>query len=323
MMCPNEHSDVQMSQPVFNYVANTSECHLPPPSGTSSPPPTYVSAVQSNHQQDAARHFVGYYPEPKLSGKPPINSVNTIQSSTSWAYKQAEDYNNIPELAGDTVYMSGTNSSGPVDPYALHDTPSSSERRTPLISNHENLITELLGSLSFASELPGSGLVTSCHLPELSRGTSSTSRSRPSTHQTHDYKLGRNISELPATPKRRPVPSHSVSEPDSTATVISSTPLQPQFSSTSLSSNLHLSASNQDLIDRRRSSSPAAPNFWRPKSSSDADQRDKHLYPNTTRPNSGHERPLSLQIQQPMNASRSARMYRQKELLDLLENIER
>jgi hypothetical protein len=322
-MSSDKHSDVQMSQPTFYYAANTSEYPLPPLSGTSSPPPAYVSAIRSNHPQDAAPHFVGYYLEPKLSGKPTFNSVDTVQPVNSWAYKQAEDYDSISELAGDTVCMSGTNSSGPVDPYALHDTPLSSERRTPSTSNNENLITELLGSLSFASELPGSDPVTPCQLPELSRGTStSPPRSRPSPNYTLNYRLGRNIPELPAIPMRRPVPSHSVSEPGSTASEMPSTPLQPQHSSTSLSSNSYLSVANQNMTDRRRSSSPAAPNFRRPKSTSDADQQDKLLSPDTTRPNSGHERPLSLQIQRPASASRSARMYRQKEMLDLLENIE-
>ena len=217
------------------------------------------------------------------------------------------------ELAGDS-FMSGTNSDGPVNPYAFHPTaPSIPPRPHASQDNKVETLSELLGDVSLAVELPGSEPAhTSRHSQRLS---SQTSNYESPASQTYNTTFA---SELPAIPIRRPVISHTVSEPTATANETSVAP--PRFELDTVSSRTHHSLATRDQAETGRpwsvSSASSSP---RPPMSSTA----TYVAPLAPQASHSHRRPLSSHTSQPTPNTSSARMRRQKHMLDLLDSIDR
>ncbi|KAF3033089.1 hypothetical protein E8E12_003801 [Didymella heteroderae] len=127
-----------------------------------SPPPTYATAVSVDRFTSAAQ------PSPRNSCSPPkaYNCVLpgptadyeiTLDSpqNETWAYRSSYEGIAIPELTGDTVVFSATNSAGPVNPYEFCASPGATTRYDINSSRRSrDSIPEMLGDLFFPAELP-------------------------------------------------------------------------------------------------------------------------------------------------------------------------
>ncbi|KAF2024033.1 hypothetical protein EK21DRAFT_118182 [Setomelanomma holmii] len=133
-----------------------------------SPPPTYSSVITTSgpsgeahpitensgaHTQSHVDCLVEQDYKSRVSFS---NDGETLQKSNiTWAYKYADQDDSVPELAGDTVCMSGTNSLGPVNPFDFSAEPlppQNNFRRTK--RKEPTTVVEALNDLTFAVELP-------------------------------------------------------------------------------------------------------------------------------------------------------------------------
>jgi len=296
--------------------------YQPPPSLPSSPPPTYTSAEQRSPRsetslEDTKRHLSIDQPihrrsQSSLSEVRDDAHIVPSARKDTWAYTY--ERHQVPaELAGDS-FMSGTNSDGPVNPYAFHPTAPTLASRPHVFEDKKfETLSELMGDVNLAVELPGSEPAdASKHSLRLSSQT--TNYELPAS-QAYNTTFA---SELPAIPRHRPVISHTVSEPTATANEISVAP--PRFELDSVSSRTHLSLATRDQAETGRpwsvSSVSSSP---RPPMSSTA----TYVAPLAPQASHSHERPLSSHTPQSSVNTSSARMRRQKHMLDLLDSIDR
>ena len=299
-----------------------------PPSLPSSPPPTYTSAEQRSPRsetslEDTKRHLSIDQPI-HGSSRSSLSEVRDDAYNTqsvgkdTWAYTYAERYQAPAELAGNS-FMSGTNSDGPVNPYAFHPTaPTLAPRPHVFQGKKIETLSELLGDMNLAVELPGSEPAhTSRHSLRLSSRTSNYELPASQTYSTTF------ASELPAIPIRRPVVSHTVSEPTATANETSVAP--PRFELYSVSSRTHPSLATRDQAGTGRpwSGSSASSSPRLPVSSTVSLNNATNAAPLAPQASHGHEQPMPLHTPQPTPNTSSARMRRQKHMLDLLDSIDR
>ncbi|ORY02275.1 hypothetical protein BCR34DRAFT_84370 [Clohesyomyces aquaticus] len=135
-----------------------------------SPPPTYASIARTS------RDGLNLAGDAGSETPNECNSVNPSerQSSSSndfqpWspppekrrheAFREEEPQKYVPELAGDTLALSGTNAMGPVNPYELWAGPISPSQPSKAstsgsLSRDIDAIAEMLGDMSFPVELP-------------------------------------------------------------------------------------------------------------------------------------------------------------------------
>lgn len=128
----------------------------------------------------------------------------------TWAHRGSVEGSEVPELAGDTVILSGTNSAGPVNPHELF---SSSIAASPQSINSSRGsyadLCEMMGDLHFPAELPSSsndrGPPPTKELP-LRTASEHFGEGRAS----HSASWNRTISGIPRSIRRRPVPSNAL-----------------------------------------------------------------------------------------------------------------
>jgi hypothetical protein len=282
-----------------------------------SPPPTYISAVQSNAGlQYYPQNAMQYLNASALVQKHEQNVMSKMKINT-WAYQPSERHETIPELAGDTVCMSGTNSFGPVNPFEYRCIPQPTIPSAPCVREETNSISELLGDISLVPELPGSGPIQpKIHSPRLSRGPSNTSGHGQLANRmrNHTQRMPVRDSEVLAFPPRRPIPPHSVSEPVTTTneleTAFPTLNRQLVFSGTS-----PLLEGEERHVTHPRWSSASIPTSLRPASGSSASPRQ------ITRSSLGSELSIQSHAPPPSDTTASTRMRRQKHMLDLLGSI--
>jgi len=294
-----------------------------PPSLPSSPPPTYTSAEQRSPRPETSpehtkRHLSIDQPIHRTSRsslsevRDDAHNIQSVRKDT-WAYTYPERHQVPAELAGDS-FMSGTNSDGPVNPYAFHSpAPTLAPRPHVFQDKKVETLSELLGDVNLAVELPGSEPAhTSRHSQRLSSRT--TNYELPAS-QAYNTTFA---SELPAIPICRPVISHTVSEPTAIANETSVAP--PRIELGSVSSRIHPSLATRGQAESGRpwsvSSVSSSP---RPPMSSTA----TYVAPLAPQASHSHERPLSSHTPQSSISTSSARMRRQKHMLDLLDSIDR
>ena len=298
-----------------------------PPSLPSSPPPTYTSAEKRSPRsetllEDTKRHVSidqPIYRSSQSSLSEVRDDAHIVPSARkdTWAYTY-ERHQASAELASDS-FMSGTNSDGPVNPYAFHPTaPTLAPRHRVSQDKKIETLSELLGDVNLAVELPGS------EPAHTSRRTL-----RPSSHNPN-YELPASqeynttfASELPAIPRHRPVISHTVSEPTAIANETLVSP--PTFELDTVSSRTQPSLATRGHAESGRhwsvSSAYSSP---RPPMSSTASLNNAtSIAPLAPTASHSRERPASSHTPQPTPNSSSARMRRQKHMLDLLDSIDR
>ncbi|KAH6852834.1 hypothetical protein BKA58DRAFT_60572 [Alternaria rosae] len=302
-----------------------------PPSLPSSPPPTYASAEQRSprsetYPEDTKRHLSIDQPSHRSSRSSPSevrDDAHNIQSvrKDTWAYTYPERHQAPAELAGNS-FMSGTNSDGPVNPYAFHPTaPTPVPRPYAFEDSKIETLSELLGDVDLAVELPGN---EPAHLSRHSLRLSwDTSNHGPPAHPAYKHEHPESVSELPAIPRRRPVISHTVSEPTAILNETSVTP--PRFELDSVSSQTHpsLITRGQAGSGRHWSVSSVSSSPRPPTSINVSPNTVTYVAPLAPQASHGHERPLSSHAPQSTNNKSSARMRRQKHMLDLLDSIDR
>lgn len=299
-----------------------------PPSLPNSPPPTYASAEQCSHRpgtspEDAKRHLSidrlsRGNSRPSLSeGCDDVYITSSIQKDT-WTYMYPERHQAPVELAGDTL-MSGTNSDGPVNPYAFHPTaPNLTPRPHVFQDKKMETFSELLGDVSLAVELPGSEpAVTPRHSP---RPSSQTSNCGPPTSQIYNTTCAL---ELPAIPRRRPIVSQTVSEPTAIANGISVAPPRFELDSVSFRTHPSLATPGQAESGRHWSVSSVSSSPQPPTGSTVSLNNATDIAPLPSQASHSHERPISSHTPQSTTNTSSARMRRQKHMLDLLDSIDR
>ncbi|KAH9863881.1 hypothetical protein J1614_009813 [Plenodomus biglobosus] len=296
-----------------------------------SPPPSYAAVVHSvvpkrqAHMDQKTR--VG---DTQLEKADPFRANNWGNVNTkfpdAWEYRSAHIDQPVSELAGDAVDISGTNPLGPVDPYEYNTVTRSVAPMGAAACPDVGHLAELLGELAFAAELPSNdqgpppGYPSRSSRNALFHSASHASSSRaPMERQTVP------VYELSAAPKRRPLPSHTTSEP-----VPSSHQFSPAVSSAELdgrpvgrepvlNQNYYTMAGHESytrpsgLFAASLSRSPRTP-FMSPDAASlpstTATKMDRTLAP--TEP--------QRSLQHTPSAS-SARMQRQKQMMDFFGNI--
>ncbi|KAF2818509.1 hypothetical protein CC86DRAFT_413835 [Ophiobolus disseminans] len=180
-----------------------------------SPPPTYTSVVSASRRGG------------QLGGTPVVTHKNssydvyenpTPADSASiesrWHEKQqdvrAHEYSQlVPELAGDTVHMSGTNTLGPVNPYSYTPIHSSKQAFTtkPTSTNEAG---ELHGDSSFdrGPSICDPGPPPGYPPRQAQKPTSYSPREWSSNVMlSHQHRMS--LPELPAFTRRKPVATHA------------------------------------------------------------------------------------------------------------------
>ncbi|KAJ4987570.1 hypothetical protein SVAN01_06883 [Stagonosporopsis vannaccii] len=191
---------------------------LPPVSSSplppGSPPPAYATAISL----EPVIHNVRWNPSTKTTIARDVTAVRSFQREDAlgntcksiWSYKSNSEDMNVPELAGDVVSLSATNSAGPVNPYELcSKTEQAVSSRTYAAQEPYENLAEMLGDLQFPAELPSndSGLPPG-YPPRLRAkldqlGLARTMRTQPRSRTTSEY-----------SPRvhRRPVPANALSD---------------------------------------------------------------------------------------------------------------
>jgi hypothetical protein len=299
---------------------------LPP-----SPPPTYASAGQRSpnsqaFHEDTKRHL--NIDRLSLGGSrsslsEPLYDVciMPVAERDTRAYAWPKKDQALAELAGDS-FMSGTNSDGPVNPYAFHPvTPIPAPRPDAFRTKRSEMLSELPGDVSLAIELPGS---EPAHTPRHSIRSSWDMSSHGSpANPTYSFGYPTSVSELPAIPSRRPVMPHATSGPIAASHELSSAPpifelgLASSLSHTSLGAASQLSSARPCSVSSISSSPPP------PTSSTVSLHTSLCGALTASQASPAHEQPKWPTTPQPAVNTSSARMRRQKHMLDLLDSIDR
>ncbi|KAH8716797.1 hypothetical protein GQ44DRAFT_404136 [Phaeosphaeriaceae sp. PMI808] len=136
----------------------------------------------------------------------------TTQSSDVRAYRMP--YHDIftPELAGDTVCMSGTNSLGPVNPFEFSNETANKNTSLEATQDQPKVVAELLGNLSFAVEMPADSPSPPPGYPPrpTQRKPINISIGQLETRR-HNSDRSSGV-ELPAISRRRPALPHATTE---------------------------------------------------------------------------------------------------------------
>ncbi|KAJ8109604.1 hypothetical protein OPT61_g7337 [Boeremia exigua] len=225
-------SDAPVSPRPIDPFSNKHIGFIRPPSTTSSlsppssPPPAYTTAVSigPDHLETGL--------SPQMHTKPKANT-STVESvdgkgahnnfnGSTWAYRSSFDGMAVPELAGDTVSFSATNSAGPVNPYELCAytgivVPADARKGH---GPNENL-AEMLGDLHFPTELPSNSDPPTAYNSQKRTRFDQTRSTLPSYIQPKR----RVTTETPHRVHRRPLPANALS--DSLLTVHELTPAPP------------------------------------------------------------------------------------------------
>jgi hypothetical protein len=322
----HDNCDETFSQPTSNR-GEKSPVYCPLPTSTAHtpgcPPPAYDSAIKShfgtqNHQKthtqrlDASLFSQNRHP----------NWTNETKSGV-WTYQHSERHETVPELAGGSVCMSGSNFFGPVNPFEFHFSPQVPDLLAPSGRDETDSISELLGDLKLIPELPGSDPTPpSDSPPRPSRGPSYISVQIRSSSRPRKYPQKNSLSKLPALPRRRPVPSHTFVEPTFTNEEHLTTSLQPRLAIVP-SNRTPSSNTSEQGVAHPHWSSASIPSSLRPASGTLlSSQRLSHSSPRAARLSLGNGNSMPVRTSQPTSTTASTRMQRQKHMLDLLGSID-
>ena len=136
--------------------------------------------------------------------------ASSYAHDSTWAYRSNLDGMAVPELAGDTVLFSATNTAGPVNPYELATgvgkMASSNSRKAQKPCDN---LTEMLGDLRFPVELPSNDPGPPPGYPPRIRADSDQVGLARSTHT---QSCRRTTSETPPSVHRRPLPANALSD---------------------------------------------------------------------------------------------------------------
>lgn len=170
------------------------------PSG--SPPPPYATVVSLDPLRDDMRSNSSRWNtfEMYKVASQPVGKRKALSKSceSTWAYRSEPAGMAVPELAGDTVLCSATNSAGSVNPYEL-----CANLVEPVSENNRaarrpyEVLTEMLGGLQIPAELPSNDNSPPPGYPPLLRASEKGGQAR----------LGRTTSE---TPTQDPPPSYPI-----------------------------------------------------------------------------------------------------------------
>lgn len=301
----------------------------------SSPPPSYSSVVRSPIEPSCGS------PNPRRQSRPmqsihgrnrsiadSIYCARTVTSSSddksSWAYEHTSDDWPNANFDGDTVDMSATNFLGPVNPYE-YNTSMPIKFRAPHVTREMKDVVEMLGDINFAVELPSNDPgPPPGYPPRTSRNSMPHPRNNLYTHHIHTSEQRCSVTELPAFPNRRPIMSHTASEPIHTAHELSSASFFPD---SHLKPRLEMSRSGTGCqYSARHQSSPTfvihqAPSSTRLESAQFASPKLRRKSATELYDPAINAVPLP-ESAQPEHSASSARMHRQKQIMDFLGSIE-
>lgn len=192
-----------------------------PDSPPYSPPPKYSSIVQHSDFEDVVHHAqsssISSACGDSNAGKPMFQRATAIDRGPvqqSWAYIFPSQEDGLAEAAEDNIVMSATNKLGPVNPFELSVDPMSSTTMAQPRQSDKQVLRELLGDLKFPVELPASSPGPPPGYPRrASELLQSNREDNPIGSKTLGQPHRQSMPELPAVPKRRPVPSHMRSDP--------------------------------------------------------------------------------------------------------------
>jgi hypothetical protein len=309
-----------------------------------SPPPTYANAIsiqslpysaQANNistNRAASASLVAYRETPSPSSHDEI-----------WAYKSTLADSAIAELAGDTVVLSGTNSAGPVNPYELCGIPSTTTYvNTGRSQGHYAGLAELMGDLHFSTEP-----IKNEPRPSPEHSPRQSAFAQVGTIQDNSTGLRyRTMSETAPVIRRRPIPTHALS--DSLLTVHELPPLLAPGVTASTVSNAHplsyarlsTSESPSGLLPQVRTSErPSSYSTRQPQQNSRTSTpiQSRHYsappapvsysgHVATTSAESTNSRAIGTQPKEPrtipgLDSAKATRMQSQKRMMDLLSSI--
>jgi hypothetical protein len=309
-----------------------------------SPPPTYANAVsiqilpysaQANTARTnraASASLVAY-----------SETASPSSHDETWAYKSTLADSAFAELAGDTVVLSGTNSAGPVNPYELCDSPSTTTyHNTGRSQGLYAGLAELMGDLHFSTEPikndPGP-------LPENRPRRSAFDQVGPAQNNSTGLQY-RTMSETAPVIRCRPIPTHALS--DSLLTVHELPPLlAPGITASTVPKAHPLSYARPLTSESPSGLLPQVRTSERPSSystrQSQQDSRTSTPVPNrhysappapvsysghvaTTSAESTNSRAIGTQPKEPrtipgLDSVKATRMQSQKRMMDLLSSI--
>lgn len=188
------------------------------------PPPPYTSEFRSNvdfqpSHTDLKKASRLHEIVPKVNRHPHAEALYTelpaddIQSNGTWAYRPQHDKSFIPELTGDDVCFSATNSYGPVDPFDFSTRNSSAIGTTTPKHDHTEPVRELLGDLNFVVELPSNYLgPASGYPPRESKILQNDGNSDVLAKEVYNPQQSMSVPELPAFSEYLPIPTHASTE---------------------------------------------------------------------------------------------------------------
>ena len=313
-----------------------------PPSLPNSPPPLYTSVGQysppSQPSQGDTKQYLNADSLRRVSSRLSMEKAYDYMSTTpsgqkdTRAYVHSDRHQALAELAGNYT-MSGTNSDGPVNPHAFHLGISALAPGSTVVHEKKvETLSELLGDISLAVELPGSEPAHApSHIARLSRDLSQLPSQRSHMSQ-HANKYQPLLSELPATPTRRPMVSHTVSEPTTVPVVneLSVPSSTYELDSGQFHTHMPVSGQRRQTATIRPWSVSGVSSDPRPSTRSTSSLNfPPRIPPATELSGTEHDRPRSSQATQATQAvyasnnTTSARMRRQKHMLDLLGSIDR
>jgi hypothetical protein len=197
----------------------TSVSVLPTTATPLSPPPSYASVVRATPRNYVSPPYDKLHDMELADSTDRIScryapTIGLLDAKSTWAYRSTQVGLPVPELAGDTVCFSATNSLGPVNPFELCATSDSAVSRVPAQDDKLDSVTELLGDITFAVELPVNdsrsplGRIPGVHEDALR----SVGYTNPD-NKFHGHRPDDLPSELPAVSRRRPVPSPRMQRP--------------------------------------------------------------------------------------------------------------
>jgi len=194
-----------------------------PSSPPNSPPPSYTSVIKSNQQQsDTSTEATtnGYSSRIPLqtdlcAGGPFDGNGRDDKQPQFRAYEYSQEEVLLPEMDGDTVWMSGTNAQGPVNPFEFSAPSSTPQPASTSKYTNTNEVAELLGDLHFADEQAACSPGPPPGYPARPANTSRPASHSPHVWPSHDtYSHGHTMSlpELPAVTRCRPAATHAATD---------------------------------------------------------------------------------------------------------------
>ncbi|KAI8933609.1 hypothetical protein NX059_009337 [Plenodomus lindquistii] len=183
-----------------------------------SPPPSYSTVMESvirtrqAHMDQKTRLHEPQHKDQPRSRMPSSYNRGDVKVENTWEYRVPDTIPAVSELAGYTVNMSGTNSLGPVNPYE-YSTAHVSVANTNAAADKVENVVELMGDMGFVAQLPGNEVGSPPGYPLRSNERVPSPSPGHASSRVPLEQQRMPMYELSAVPKRRPVPSHTVSEP--------------------------------------------------------------------------------------------------------------